>query len=79
MAKYTDWYIDPSYSNTPTLWRDGFAMCLVDNADGKWSIEAYDEHNGAFNTGQPMFCMDDFADAAAAMSAAESRIVELSR
>lgn len=79
MARYTDWYIDPSYSSTPTLWCDGFAMCLVDNGDGKWSVEAYDEQNGAFSVGEPMFCMSGFANEDEAMSAAENRIVELSR
>lgn len=76
--KYTDWYIDPSYSNAPTLWHDGFAMCLVED-EGMWSVQAYDERNGSFSTGETLFELHPFATADEAKVAAEGKIMELSR
>lgn len=77
--KYTDWYIDPSYSNTPTIWRDGFALCLVDQGNGSWAVQAYDERNGSFSTGEPLLEMDSFRSADEAKAAAEIKIFELTR
>ena len=77
--KYTDWYIDPSYSNTPTIWKDGFALCLVEKEGGKWSVQAYDERNGSFSTGEPMLEMECFDTVDEAKAAAESKLFELER
>lgn len=79
--KYTDWYIDPSYSSLPTLWRDGFAICLVpaQGEQSTWSFQAYDERNGAHTTGRMLFEETEFETESAARHAAKARLFELER
>lgn len=77
--KYTDWYVDPSYSNSQTLWNNGFAICIVPSREnGTWTLQVFDEFSSEPHP-TLLFETEPFENMETARSAAENSITELSR
>lgn len=76
--RYSDWFIDPSYSRCETIYRNGFAMCLVPADNGTWTAQAYDEL-AETSRAVPLFETSPFDSLDEARHAAEQKIFELSR